>query len=207
MDSTGGRWTTSSPPADGGRSMPPTPRFRPAGRDRRVPRRPSRDRPGLRRPGRLAARLRSPTGWPGAPADEGSPRSGPDHRAPPSRAPVRPDRRGGPQRGAPGHHRPGQVNVVAAAGPADHERPQGDLHHLAGAVLRRAGPAGADPQPVEPRHRQLDRSATPCPSATTSGGSSASGWSAGSPATSRGCSSSRRPTTSSSTSATSSTST
>ena len=63
--------------------------------------------------------------------------------------------RGGPLRRAPGLGRPRHHQDVAAPGHAHPAGPPGDLHHRPGAVLRRPGAAGADPRPLEPRHRQL----------------------------------------------------
>ena len=54
-----------------------------------------------------------------------------------------------------GGHRPRPQPLLVAAGPAHHAGPPGHLPHRAGALVRRAGPPGADPQPAEPRHHQL----------------------------------------------------
>ena len=68
---------------------------------------------------------------------------------------LRPRPEPAPLRRAQGHRSTPTGQDVAAAGPADPAVAPEDLHHVAGAVLRRARPPGADPQPAEQRHRQL----------------------------------------------------
>ena len=101
-------------------------------------------------------RVRRPTAGRGGAGEDTDP-------APPSigtargRHRLRPHRRGGPQRGATGRHRPRHVAQLAAAGPAHHAGPQGHLRHLADPVVPRPDPPGPDPPPAEQGHHQLDR--------------------------------------------------
>ena len=148
----------------------------------------------------------APTGWPGWPSDEDTRPPAPPTGNSRAGQRVRPHRRGGPQRGAPATIDPDKsLTWLRRAMPIMGAHKGIFITSL---VLSFLGLVLQVQMPNLLNHAITNSiQATPCPSAITSGGSSASGWSVGSSATSPACSCSRPPTTSSTTCGTSSTST